>query len=538
MDMPFDTSNQPASGAQPSFRVRVWLGAALVGYSILRLMLLPADGAISGGMTHDGAYISIVADQVRMGHGFVNPAHWLLILNPPKLPMPYHNANPGYPASIAALATLTGMDVVRAGFVISALSSALLWLSVFALVLHYAGRWQPAALAAAAAAIVPAMWTDSLFLDPDAFCTALSVAAIAIAITRRGLVGAVLAGLVLGAAWEVRSSAVLVLLPLIWWLFRTNPRKKVLPSILLLLAGFVLAMSPWLIHTQRAWGSPFRSDAGIYLLQHYSALPFGGDVDRFWRSLDMPPGLIQVLRHEPVRFTIFYVKGLPYFAYILLAELAGWNKLLAACYVLLTGFAGWTLRHSLGRPEFQSGALLVLLTLAVLAVRARGFELRYLGPAIVVWILFIFAAVRQRLAGIGVEGWTRSTAALGGVIVLSSLMMAWQDFSQLRVTTSISPDLVTLRDAYRGVAEELPPNARVLVSLPYFYTYYTGRTSLSPPYADKTKVLAFMSKYSARYMTLPTARLDYYYPDTQRQFAPEIREMKTIGPLTLFEVQP
>ena len=527
----------PTSQPDHSSWAWIWLVAALAAYCVLRLALLPADGAVCGGMSHDGAYLSIVADQVRTGHGFVNPAHWLLLLNPEKLPMPYHNANPGYPASMSVLGALPGMDVVRAGFAISALSNALLALAVFALVRHYA-RWQAAALVAVAVATSPAMWRDSLNLVPDALCTALSVAAIALAVRRRGWAGAALAGIVLGLAWEMRSSASLALLPLAWWLFRTRPRKEAAQSILLFLAGFLVAISPWLIHTQRVWGSPFRSDAGIYLLQSYLARPLGGNVDFFWRSLDTPPGLGEILRREPVQFVAAYVKGLPYFAYILLAEIAGWNKLLAACYVFLTGFAGWTFRRRLGSPELQAGGLLALLTLAVLAVRAHGFELRYLGPALVLWVIFMVAALWQRLSSARAREWTRPALALAGVGVLSALLIAWQDLSGFRLRAGRSPELAAMRDDYRQVAAQLPPDARVLVSFPYLYTLYTGRTSLSPPYAPKPKVIAFLSKYSARYMALPTEQLNYYYPDAVRQLAPEIRELKTVGPLTLFEVQP
>jgi hypothetical protein len=518
-------------------RLWIWLAVALIVYSVLRLTLLPADGAVCGGIGHDGAYLSIVADQVRTGHGFVNPAHWLLLLNPKNLPMPYHNANPGYPGAMSVVAALTRMSVVRAGFAISALSNSLLSFAVFALVLYYTARWQPAALAALVTATFPAVWTDSLSLVPDALCTALCVAAIAIAVKHRGWAGAVFAGAVLGAAWEVRSSATLVLLPLAFWMFRTRPRRQTVQSTLLFCVGFVVVISPWLIHTQRVWGSPFRSDAGIYLMQNYLARPFGGDVDRFWRSLDTPLGMGEVLRREPVEFATFYVKRLPYFGYILLAALSGWNKSLAACYVLLTVAAGWTLRRRLGGPELQAGAMLILLTLAVLAMRADTFELRYLGPALVLWILFIVAALYQRLSEVRVR---RSTLALAGIGAVSALMIAWQDLSSFRVLAGISPDLVARRDAYLEVAEQLPPDARVIVSLPYFYTLYTGRTSLSPPYAPEPKVLAFMSKYSVRYVALPTAKLNYYYiyPDVRREFAPELHELKTIGPLTLFEVQP
>ena len=468
----------------------------------------------------------------------INPAHWLLVVHPEKLPMPYHNANPGYPAAMSVLAALTGMNVVRAGFVISILSNMLLALAVFALILHYTVRWQPAALAAVAMAAFPAMWTDSSRVDPDASCTALSLAAIAVAVRRRDGVGAALTGAVLGAAWQMRSSAILVFLPLIWWQFRTRPRKEAVQSMLLFFAGFLLAISPWLIHNQRVWGSAFRSDNQISLLQMYLAVPLGNDVDRFWRSLDTPPGLVEVLRREPVQFLTFYVKNLPYLAYILLAELADWNKLLAACYVFLTVVAAWTFRRRLKSPEFQCGALLMFLTLAILGVRSHAFELRYLGPALVLWVLFIFAALEKQFSGVRTQGWTRPALALAGVTVLSGIMIVRQDFFELRFRTSANPDLVTKREAYRHVAEELPPDARVLVSHPYFYTLFTGRSSLSPPYAPKPEVIAFMSKYSARYMALPTEKVDYYYPDARRLLAPEIRELKTIGPLTVFEVQP
>jgi hypothetical protein len=523
-----------AAGEEPRPSSRVWLCLAtvLLAYCFLRIFLLPADGAVSGGITHDSAYLAIVAGQVRSGHGFVNPAHWLLELKPEKLPMPYHNANPGYPAAMAVLASLTGRDVIRAGFALSALSNALLALAVFVLVFDYARRWQLAACASAAVAFFPASWIDSLSLLPDAVCTALTVSAVAIVVTRRNAAGALLTGLVLGAAWEARSSASLALVPIGWWLFRTRPRSERAASILLFLAGFVLMMSPWLIHTQRVWGSPFRSDAEIYLLECYLARPFGGDLDRLWRSLDIPRGLGAILLHEPFQFIAFYLKGLPRFAYFVLAFLAGFNKVLAACYVFLTAAAGWVLRSRLRSPEFQAGALLSLLTLAATAVRADGVELRYLGVVVVLWVLFIVAALDA------LTDWRGLRRAMAFAAVLALILIPREDFSEFRLRTAVDPQLAAKRDAYRQIAAQLPPDARVLVWEPYFYTLYTGRTAISPPYADKPQVMAFVAKYSARYMALPTKRLDYYYADIRRQFAPQLRELNSVGPYTLFEVQP
>ncbi|MGH9800439.1 MAG: hypothetical protein ACRD82_08755, partial [Blastocatellia bacterium] len=44
-----------------------------VFYAIARVFLLPTDGAVVNGFSHDSGYISIVAERVRDGAGFTNP---------------------------------------------------------------------------------------------------------------------------------------------------------------------------------------------------------------------------------------------------------------------------------------------------------------------------------------------------------------------------------------------------------------------------------------------------------------------------------
>jgi hypothetical protein len=103
---------------------------------------------------------------------------------------------------MAGLAKILSVDVVTCGFLISALSNALLALAVFATVLHFARSWRFAALSALAVAMFPANWIDSLSLLPDALCTSVSFAAIAVVVRGRSVAAPRgMAGALLGAAW-------------------------------------------------------------------------------------------------------------------------------------------------------------------------------------------------------------------------------------------------------------------------------------------------------------------------------------------------
>ena len=95
-----------------------------------------------------------------------------------------------------------------------------------------------------------------------------------------------------------------------------------------------------------------------------------------------------------------------------------------------------------------------------------------------------------------------------------------------------------MRRDTRALASEVVHDSRVLIPNPYFYTWFTGKTALSPPYASKGKVLEFMDRYRATYLALPTTNMDYYYPRATQQLAPELRQLRQVGALTVFEVAP
>jgi 4-amino-4-deoxy-L-arabinose transferase-like glycosyltransferase len=495
----------------------------MLAYAIFRMAVIPSDAAAVGGFKHDGAYIGIVADQVRAGHGLVNPAHFFLFLNPEKLPMPYHNANPGYPLAVAGVASLLHSDAIRAGLIISALASLLLMSGIFFLVHNYIGDWRIPLAIAFLIALFPANWADSLNVVPDALCTALGIWALAV-VTRKqqSWWSALLVGALLGGSWLCRSSALLLWPAVLWFLIRRYSPRQAARLIVLVGLAFVAVIMPWLIHTYKVWGSPFRSDASYSMLQSYYALRFGNDVSRFWRSLDTPPTFGAILKTEPLAFIRYYFRQIPVLAYMLLAELTDWHKVYLLPLLGLSISALASVRTLWRTPEFQAAAILIFLELAILNVRASSLELRYLGPALIVFLLLALVPLKSG------PRWLAFT------VIACFAWMSIYDIALFRALARPNNENIQTREDYLAVAHEFP--GPVIVATPYFFTYYSGRSALSPPYANKADLLGFMDKYSVRYLALPTAQLSYYYD--MNSLAPAIQPVKQVGSLSVFERLP
>lgn len=523
-----------AEGAAAERRpLQVPLLAGLWGlYVIARLLLLPADGAVVNGFIHDSGYISIVAERVRDGAGFTNPAHWLLFLNPPQLPMPFHNANPGYPALIAALSAMFGMDVVYAGLLVSALSSALLAVAVFALVQRFSGEARFSALCSVAVTLFPPLWRTSFVVAPDALATALGVSAIAVAVWAGSTRGWALAGLLFGAAWLGRSTSLLILPGLMWWMFRTRTRREVMTAALIFALGAALMASPWLVHTQQTWGSPLRSDAGYYWLQDYHARPYDGDVTKFWRSLTPPPSLTQILSSDAQGFVLNTLSGVPILLNLVAAGLAEGSRLAVILLVILLALATVQSRHRWRRPEFQAGVLIVAAVAASVLVRARTFEMRYFSLATVLLVLWMLLPLHKFFTR-PAPRWGLRLATAVGCVLYALVFVPAQDRRIFRELTQPAPEIAEYRAIAQQVAREFPEEIAVVTNQPYYYTHYTKRAALSPPNVGKPELLTFMTRYSARLLLLPTDRLDYYYPGFPASLAPEIQVARQIGSYTL-----
>jgi hypothetical protein len=508
-------------------------------YAVVRVLLIPADGAATKGFTHDGGYITIVAERVRDGAGFTVPAHWLLFLNPPSLPLPFHNANPGYPTLIAALSAVLGEDVIYVGLLVSALSNLWLALAVLVLVQHFSAELRFSALCAMAVALFPPLWRISFVLAPDALCVALVVSALAAAARARSSRGWLVCGVLFGLAWLVRSTSLLILPGLLWWMWRTRTRREAMSAVVVLVVGALLIASPWLVHTQQTWGSPLRSDAGYYWLQDYYARIFEGDVTKFWRSLAPPPSLSQILSSDAKGLLLHTLGGAPILLYLLGAGLSEWSR--PAALVLFTLLALAT-AYSLRRwrsPAFQTGFLIVAATATSLLVAARSFELRYFSGATVLLVLWVLLPLRDFFAPTDNADHAprrrlRRALAAGCVLYALVFLLA-QDRRIFRELTEVSSVLSAYRAVAQEVARAFPDERAIITEQPYLYTYYTKRPALSPPNVEKPELLQFMSKYSARLLLLPTAALEYFYPGFRETLSPEIRVVRQIGTYTLLE---
>ncbi len=518
---------------------RRWLIVSILAtlwilYVIARVLLIPDHGAVVKGFTHDSGYISIVAERVRDGEGFTNPAHWLLFLNPPRLPMPFHNSNPGYPALNAALSALLGVDVVYAGLLVSALSNALLAATVFALVQRLSGDLRFSALCSIAVAMFPPIWRTSYSLFPDSLCAALSLSVIATATRARSSRGWLASGVLFGLSWQVRSTALLILPGLLWWVLRTRTRRDALAAVLVFAIGAVLVASPWLAHTQQTWGSPFRSDATYYWLQDYYTGPHGGDVSKFWRSLSPPPSLKQILSSDAEGFLLRTLSGVPTMIYLLAVGLSEGSRLAAIALFALLAFATAYSFRLWRRPEFQAGFLIVAVTAISLLTRARSLEIRYFIVAIVFLILWVLLPLREFfLAKAAGSRWGLRMAIASGCALYTLVFLVPQDRNIFREMTQTSPRLVSYQAVVWEVAREFPDEQAIITDLPYLCTYYTKVPALSPPNASKPELLRFMSQYSARLLLLPTDSIEYYYPESQGALPPEIQVVKQLGHYTL-----
>jgi hypothetical protein len=506
-------------------------------YGLARVWLVPTDGAVTESFDHDSGYICIVAQEVRAGNGYINPAHWRLFLNPPRLPMPYHNENPGYPTVIAGLSKSTKKDVVYAGLLVSALSSWLLVAAVFFLVKRYAGGlWFPA-LVSGVVAFFPVLWHESLVILPDALCTALIISMIAAAVWAKESWHWFIVGVLFGCAWLVRSTAMLVVPPLLWWLLRKMPLNRAATAIAMFTGSAVITASPWPWYKYKVWGSPLRSDMTYAWLQNYYARSYGGDVSKFWRSLTPPPSLGTILRDDPAGFARHLLYSIPVLLYMTAAEITEWHKLAAPLLLLLVVMATWLSLNLCRTAEFQVGFLFLAISIVSLLPRAESFQIRYIAPSLVLFVIWIVLPLMDSSRSERGHHWFAQSRAqfirfFGLYLVL---VMIPQDIRDWHTSADISAERFAYRQMVRQVAAGVGQDEAVITELPYFFTLFTGRRAVNVPSQGKEALMKVMSRYLARLVLLPTSKLNYYYPNCVGTLSPEIRVKGRIGAYTLFE---
>jgi hypothetical protein len=489
---------------------------------VARTALLPDDLAVTNAFYHDSGYIGIVARNLLDGRGYVNDAHWLLFLNPPSLPIYFHNANPLFPTMTAGIMMITGWTPATSGAFLSIVGSALIGVGMYSLVRRFRPEGWWAVGCAAVAMALPANWRISHDVLPDALATGLVLCTLAVIVNASRWWHWAGAGVLFGLAWLTRSSATLIVPgAAVWILMRHGLRPGLARGLTLGAAALVVAM-PWLIHTARVRGGPFKSDASYYWLINYHASRSQSTVDQYYRSLEAPPSTGEVLRNDAGGLLAMAASGIPHETYRVFAGLADWNKLAFALLGLALVAGAVVLVPARWSPEAIAGALVWLATFLALAVRAEDIEIRYFSVATTLLapvLLAPFLFKRRWLALLPVAYFVVAAAP--------------QDLQTTRELMAKSADLVAIRESLVAADQVAPPGTSLVSHVPYYATYFTGRQSVSPPYPDKASLLRIMDQYRGSVVLLPTDSLAYYYPGSPGSLAPQLEVEAQLGRFTL-----
>lgn len=514
----------------------VWAGLALL--TALRIALIPSYGNdVTPVFGHDSAYIALVANNLLGGRGYVNDAHWLLFVEADTLPVRFHNANPLYPTLVAGLSWLTGREPIWCGLALSRLSGSLLFAALFLL----AGRWQqepwPRVAIASGGLFFPAVFDTTLQMLPDALCTALQACCLALVVLGHGWRAWAGAGLCLGLAWLTRSSALLLVPSLAVFAVAQLGWKQALAPLGVLGGVALVVVSPWLVHTQQAWGDPFRSDAGYYLWQDYHAHRQGITVEQYWHGVDRPPGLKQMLQESPGDFVRFQAAGGPI---LLKSIVAGWtrgSRLVAALLGLFLVLAALQLRGQIrATPLTLAAVVFVAVTLLAYVPRARSMEDRYAAPVAVIVGMFLATAACRAYHGTG------HSAVLNALTLSAStgFWLMWvplANISQVATLNAVDRERVELRGRYQYVSERLGTRQPVIVgTYPYYFTYYTDTPSVAIPAGSDAELEKMMRRYDAHAVVLTPGEVDAWRPRwrTPAKVPPFLRPLPSAVPLAVF----
>src|SRR5271166_1997938 len=517
---------------------RGWLGPWICAAAlfVLRIILLPLNTDFPSAFSHDSAYIAIVARNLLSGKGWVNDASWLVFLHPARLPMPYHNANPLYPLLTAVAAKVLGLPVVRAGLLVSALASVGLFLASFYLASYWMKSDWSVLLIALAVTVFPPLWQCSLRMLPDALTLTLLIAGLAFFVRAERYPLCIAAGIVFGAAWLTRSTASLIAPALVVYAFAAWTWPKAILRLTLAGVAALVVAAPWLIHTAHVWGSPLRSDATYYAFQDFYARPYGGSIDRYWRSPELPPPPMQLIRSNGAGAILTHVvTGIP--RVIMGWFRDGWERRYVPRIVLLVLLASVALRfrrHFL-TPAFFASVVYAGLQIVVMALRSDSFEPRYLAPLTALMVLWLGCGIATLLAGQGLRGPARYALILG--IAFLACYVPFQDAVLVRQNAQDSP-VANRRRVRRSISAQITHLDPVVVFDPYFYTFDTGAQALSIPQSSDDYLLRYMEQYNSRWIILSDDDVSFWEPQWRQELPPWLKVRGKFEGNILFERVP
>jgi 4-amino-4-deoxy-L-arabinose transferase-like glycosyltransferase len=514
----------------------------LLVYLAVRIILLPPDPWISEGMSHDAAYLAMVARNLLAGKGFVLDALWLVFLQPDHLPMPFHNANPLYPISIALTSALTGWDVVKSGFLISAVSSVGVIVALIAILLRFMESPLRAAAIAFTVVLFPVVWDMSWQNVTDEFALMFLLSALAVLLRwdDRPLPAATAAGALFGLSWLARSMGIMAAPAIgVWILLRYGWRKAITPLLLFGAAAFVISL-PWFLHNLHTWGDPFRSDNGYLASITYYYQHVNGAAVRSWFSPVKPLPLSILIRQHPGEIAKGWFLSLGLFFKVLVTGVTGPSYLWAAVLSLLTGgvlLLNW--RSLLNREGVAFGVYAVTL-FVLLSSGGHLMEARYFLPGyvlIVAWLCTSLTGFEWRTAT-GREG-----LVMRGCLILGAgcLVFGLVPEAIVRAEVFRQPDnveKVPLMRVATLVNQTVSHGEPVVVGFhPYLYSLFTGAQALAIPQSDDAYLVTYMRKYHACCLLLSDYDIDFWRPTWRTSLPPHIVQVESIDQFKVYRLE-
>jgi hypothetical protein len=302
---------------------------------------------------------------------------------------------------------------------------------------------------------------------------------------------------------------------LVLWLWLTHGWRKALSRLALLGITAAAISSPWLIHTAKTWGSPFRSDAGPTMNAQVQAWQLNEPVIRVFHWPTPAPPYVSGLKEHAKAFIAHSIKNA---VSVLSRELIRSSTdssyaalaLLAALSILMLALSPRVLRA----PGFISALVYAAFLIALLSIGAETAEGRYFILLHTLFAAWLFVSVCRTWSDFreGRRGWVRLSAILLAAGYLFVLLPR-SDWRLARYWNSISPQNFEYIETARLVNRTIAGGGPVVVGdHPYFYTVSTGAQALAIPESDDGYLLEYMNKYHARFIFLSEEERAFWRP--------------------------
>ena len=508
---------------------------ALIALLALRLALIPGAAEYTRAFSHDSAYLAAAAANVLSGKGLVNDALWLVFMMPASLPMPYHNANPLFSMLTVGIAYVTGADVFEAGFIVSALSSVILFAALVALLRHYLPQYRYAPLIALAVVLFPPVLVDSFRYLSDALCAALVVAFFAVVTRASSSAAWICAGGVLALAWLTRGAVIAIAPAVAVYLVLRFRSREAVYRLAQVGVGALIVASPWLLHTKAVWGSYLRSDASYSIVQDFATEKYGSVV-KYRHATEPPPTLTAFVMEAPAAAARRVALGT---ARVLKRTLGWWSlHNIAIAGLMGIGVLVWCLnRRRLLSPEGIALGVFGGATLVMLGILGESFEERYVQTFTILYALFAILGC--------LEIWRRLEGNRSRAVLAASLAIVWGVLIPIEIVKgyrywyATDPALVSYRAAAAEVDRRFARGTPVVVGLdPYFYSIETFTPAINFPDAPDDFLFEFMDRYGARHVYLTGPELDLWRPQWRTQLPAGVRLAGTVGNGFVFSREP